>query len=286
MKAIEITAPGKPEVLRLVERPTPAAGAGRAADPRRRVGHQPARRAAAEGPLPGAAGRLGHPRPRGRGNDRRRRSRGAARPPASRSATRVCALVAGGGYAEFCVAPVGQCLPTPGQAERRRGGQPARDLLHRLVERLRSRAACSRARRCSSTAASSGIGVTAIQHGARRGARRVIATVGSRREGGGVPRARRRPRDRLQDAGLRRRGAAPDRRHGRRRRPRHGRGRATSARERRAASPRTVASSSSRCRAAPNATVDAGLVLRRRLTITGSTLRPRPVAFKARSPRR
>lgn len=27
--------------------------------------------------------------------------------------TRVCALVAGGGYAEYCVAPVGQCLPVP-----------------------------------------------------------------------------------------------------------------------------------------------------------------------------
>jgi NADPH:quinone reductase-like Zn-dependent oxidoreductase len=27
--------------------------------------------------------------------------------------------------------------------------------------------------------------------------------------------------------------------------------------------------------------LDAGLVLRRRLTVTGSTLRPRPVAFKA-----
>lgn len=26
----------------------------------------------------------------------------------------VCALVAGGGYAQFCVAPVGQCLPIPG----------------------------------------------------------------------------------------------------------------------------------------------------------------------------
>ena len=27
--------------------------------------------------------------------------------------TRVCALVAGGGYAEYCAAPVGQCLPVP-----------------------------------------------------------------------------------------------------------------------------------------------------------------------------
>src|SRR3954469_9364181 len=26
---------------------------------------------------------------------------------------RVCALVAGGGYAEYCVAPAGQCLPIP-----------------------------------------------------------------------------------------------------------------------------------------------------------------------------
>jgi len=26
---------------------------------------------------------------------------------------RVCALVAGGGYAQFCVAPIGQCLPAP-----------------------------------------------------------------------------------------------------------------------------------------------------------------------------
>ena len=34
-----------------------------------------------------------------------------------------------------------------------------------------------------------------------------------------------------------------------------------------------------------NSTVDAGLVLRRRLTITGSTLRPRPVAFKTRDRR-
>src|SRR3954470_2784725 len=27
---------------------------------------------------------------------------------------RVCALVAGGGYAEYCVAPYAQCLPVPG----------------------------------------------------------------------------------------------------------------------------------------------------------------------------
>src|SRR5438128_797769 len=30
-----------------------------------------------------------------------------------RDGERVCALVAGGGYAEYCVAPEGQCLPVP-----------------------------------------------------------------------------------------------------------------------------------------------------------------------------
>ncbi len=30
---------------------------------------------------------------------------------------RVCALVAGGGYAQWCVAPVGQCLPVPDGAQ-------------------------------------------------------------------------------------------------------------------------------------------------------------------------
>ena len=33
---------------------------------------------------------------------------------APRMGTRVCALVAGGGYAEYCVAPAAQCLPVPG----------------------------------------------------------------------------------------------------------------------------------------------------------------------------
>ena len=33
---------------------------------------------------------------------------------APRVGTRVCALVAGGGYAEYCVAPTAQCLPVPG----------------------------------------------------------------------------------------------------------------------------------------------------------------------------
>jgi NADPH2:quinone reductase len=47
---------------------------------------------------------------------------------------RVCALVAGGGYAEYCVAPIGQCLPVPQRLERCRSGFIARDVFHRLEQ--------------------------------------------------------------------------------------------------------------------------------------------------------
>src|SRR3954467_11812135 len=38
---------------------------------------------------------------------------GGAEVPEALIGQPVCALVAGGGYAEYCVAPVGQCLPVP-----------------------------------------------------------------------------------------------------------------------------------------------------------------------------
>ena len=47
------------------------------------------------------------------GDDRRRRRRRRWRAAGFKVGDRVCALVAGGGYAELCVAPVGQCLPVP-----------------------------------------------------------------------------------------------------------------------------------------------------------------------------
>ena len=100
MKAIEITAPRRARGAAPVERPDAGRRRRRAADPRRRVGRQPARRAAAQGPLPGAAGRVRHPGPRSR---RRRSSSGDAQAMAAagfKIGDRVCALVAGGGYAE------------------------------------------------------------------------------------------------------------------------------------------------------------------------------------------
>ena len=51
----------------------------------------------------------------------------------------VCALVAGGGYAEYCVAPAPQCLPVPARHRPHRGGGDSRNVLHRLDQRLRAR---------------------------------------------------------------------------------------------------------------------------------------------------
>ena len=66
-----------------------------------------------KGAVPGAAGRVRPARARGGRHGRRRRRRRTWPRPGLKLGDRVCALVAGGGYAELCVAPVGQCLPVP-----------------------------------------------------------------------------------------------------------------------------------------------------------------------------
>ncbi len=109
MIAIEITQPGGPEVLRAVQRPVPqpapgevlirveAAGVNRP-DVLQRRGHYPPPPGASDIPGLEVAGTIvdvGGNVDRWHVNDR------------------VCALVAGGGYAEYCVAPAPQCLPIP-----------------------------------------------------------------------------------------------------------------------------------------------------------------------------
>ena len=89
---------------------------------------------------------------------------------------RVCALVAGGGYATLCVAPAPQCLPLPRRSTWSRRGDSG-DVLHRLDQRLRARPAAGR-RGGAFHGGTSGIGTTAIQLAAARGAR-VFATAGS-----------------------------------------------------------------------------------------------------------
>ena len=108
MQAIEISAPGGPEVLRLVERavPTPgpdevlvrvaAAGVNRP-DVLQRMGAYPPPPGASDIPGLEIAGTVV----------------GAGDGASQLIGTRVCALVAGGGYAQYCVAPMGTCLPVP-----------------------------------------------------------------------------------------------------------------------------------------------------------------------------
>jgi NADPH2:quinone reductase len=109
MRAIEIRKPGPPDVLTIAERPMPkiaagdvlirvqAAGVNRP-DVMQRLGHYPPPPGASDIPGLEVAGVV---------------TEVAADVTAWRKGDRVCALVSGGGYAEYCVAPAGQCLPIP-----------------------------------------------------------------------------------------------------------------------------------------------------------------------------
>ena len=139
MTAIEIREPGAPEVLAPGSAPTPQPGAGEVLIEVRGGGREPARRPAAPGQIRAAARRHGHSRPRGR---RATSSRVGAGVSGWREGDAVCALVAGGGYAEYCAAPEVQCLPVPKGLDGR-GGGAAGDVLHRVDQRVRARPACS-----------------------------------------------------------------------------------------------------------------------------------------------
>lgn len=109
MTAIEIAAPGGPEVLRPCSRPVPQPGPGQLLvevshagvnrpDVLQRLGHYPPPPGASDIPgleIAGTVAALGE------GVD------------AALLGTRVCALVAGGGYAQYCLAHAEHCLPVP-----------------------------------------------------------------------------------------------------------------------------------------------------------------------------
>ncbi|MDP9077381.1 MAG: NAD(P)H-quinone oxidoreductase [Bacteroidota bacterium] len=111
MKAIVITQPGGPEVLQPVERPTPAcadtevlvkvhaAGINRPDVFQRKGNYPPPQGAPQDIPgleISGVIAEVGANVTRWKVGDK------------------VCALVTGGGYAEYCNVPEGQCLPIPG----------------------------------------------------------------------------------------------------------------------------------------------------------------------------
>ena len=109
MKAIEISQPGGPEVLTLVERPKPelkpgqvlikvkAAGINRP-DVFQRLGNYPPPSDASDLPGLEVAGEI---------------VEGDVSGTNFKIGDMVCALTPGGGYAEYCAAPAGNCLPIP-----------------------------------------------------------------------------------------------------------------------------------------------------------------------------
>ncbi|MFD0666510.1 NAD(P)H-quinone oxidoreductase [Ramlibacter sp. MAHUQ-53] len=276
MKAVEITTPGAPEVLRLGERPMPVAGAGEVLvrvaasgvnrpDVLQRTGNYPVPPGASDIPGLEFAGVI-------EGGD------AAAMAAAGlKVGDRVCALVAGGGYAEYCVAPVGQCLPVPaGLSDVEAASLP--ETFFTVWSNVFDRARLQAGETLLVQGGSSGIGVTAIQMAKALGAT-VIVTAGSDDKCaaclklGADHAINYKTQDFVAEAKRLTGGAGVnvilDMVAG-----------SYVAREVEALAEdgRLVIIA---VQGGTKAEFNAGLVLRRRLAITGSTLRPRPVAFKA-----
>ena len=173
MSHIEMTAPGGPEVLRLTTGPTPApkpdellirvhaAGVNRP-DVIQRQGHYP--------PPPGASPLLGL-------EVSGEVAAIGAEVTQYRVGDRVCALTNGGGYAEYCVAPAPQCLPWPaGYDAVRAGALP--ETYFTVWANLFQGGKLAAGETTLIHGGTSGIGVTAIQLAHEFGAK-AYATAGS-----------------------------------------------------------------------------------------------------------
>jgi NADPH2:quinone reductase len=272
MKAVEISRPGGPDVLRPVVRARPVAGPDEVLIRVEAAGvNRPdvLQRKGAYAPPPGVsdlpglevAGTIEIPDGAGRWLP----------------GTRVCALVAGGGYAEWCVAPAGQCLPIPdGLTYAEAAGLP--ETFFTVWSNVFDRAGLAPGESLLVQGGTSGIGVAAIQLAAALG-HTVFATAGSDEKARACETlgARRGINYRTEDfAAVVQSETA---------------GRGVDVILDMVAGdyvPREIASLADDGRLAiiallggAQAPVDLAAVLRRRLTITGSTLRPRSVEFKA-----
>ena len=263
-------------MLKLTERPTPVAGAGELLirvtasgvnrpDVLQRKGLYPVPEGASDLPGLEVAGQIES------GDE------AALEAAGFQVGDRVCALVSGGGYAEYCVAPVGQCLPAPaGLTDVEAASLPETffTVWSNVFDRVQLRAGET----LLVQGGSSGIGVTAIQLAKASGAT-VIVTVGSAEKAAAC---RGLGADHAIDYKTQDFGAEVLRLTG-------GRGADVVldmiagdylARELKClAEDGRIAVIA--VQGGVDARIDAGLVLRRRLTITGSTLRPRSVAFKS-----
>ena len=176
MTAIEIVEPGGPEVLVPVERPVPHPGPGEVL----------VRVAAAGVNRPDVLQRKGlYPMPPGVSDLPGLEVAGtvAGGDSAELAAAgwalgdRVCALVAGGGYAQYCVAPTGQCLPVPdGLSDVEAAALP--ETFFTVWQNVFEIAKLRPGETLLVQGGSSGIGVTAIALAKAWGCR-VIATAGS-----------------------------------------------------------------------------------------------------------
>lgn len=176
MKTVEISAFGAPDVLRLAERLAPVAGTGELLirvsasginrpDVLQRTGNYPVPPGASDIPGLEVAGSIVS-------------GDAAAMAEAGfKVGDRVCALVAGGGYAELCVAPVGQCLPVPaGFTDIEAASLP--ETFFTVWSNVFERAYLAKGETLLIQGGSSGIGVTAIQIAKALGST-VIVTAGS-----------------------------------------------------------------------------------------------------------
>ncbi|GBU14942.1 oxidoreductase [Polaromonas sp.] len=176
MQVIEITSFGAPEVLRLATRPDPEPATGEVLirvsvsgvnrpDVLQRTGNYPVPPGASDIPGLEVAGEI------------------IAGDALAMSAAglkigdAVCALVAGGGYAELCVAPVGQCLPVPaGWSLLDAASLP--ETFFTVWSNVFERAHLQTGETLLIQGGSSGIGVSAIQIAKALGAK-VLVTAGS-----------------------------------------------------------------------------------------------------------
>jgi len=176
MQAVEISAFGAPEVLRLTERAVPVAGAGEVLIRVRASGvNRPdvLQRSGAYPPPPGASDLPGLEV----AGVIEAGDAVALVAAGFKLGDRVCALVAGGGYAQYCVAPVGQCLPVPaGFDDVQAASLP--ETFFTVWSNVWDRARLQPGETLLIQGGTSGIGVTAIQLAKALGAR-VIATAGS-----------------------------------------------------------------------------------------------------------
>lgn len=273
MKAVEISQPGGPEVLKLVERPMPepkagevlvkvsAAGINRP-DVFQRKGNYPAPPGASDLPGLEVAGEI---------------VGGDVGDTGLKVGDKVCALLAGGGYAEYCAIPAAQCLPIPkGLTDVEAAGLP--ETYFTVWSNVFDRGRLSAGETLLVHGGASGIGTTAVQLATAMG-HQVYATAGSDEraravEGlGAVLGINYRSQDFVEEIKKATGGKGVD------------------------VVLDMVAGEyvnrNIQCVAddgriviiallgGAKATIDCNQILRRRITVTGSTLRPRPVAFKA-----